>query len=280
MRRWHVLLAFSTAALGLLVWLLLGGDALEPGRTPENPIRPAPARNSDLGLQTEIVALQEALEAEGEARRALEAEVDWLREELERLRTGAAGEPGVEADAPPVAAAPVPPREDPNVFDEARLQAENLEADRIADLRERYDSNRLDELYLRDQAVREGWISSGRYRNEIQDLRLGLREDLGEQDYDYLLYAMGQDNRVVVSDVLHGSPAEAAGVLPGDILKRYDGTRIFNRGELRRATTEGKAGSNVAVDVVRGGESRRVYLPRGPLGVTLKAESLPPQASR
>ncbi len=280
MRRWHVLLAFSTAALGLLVWLLLGGDAPEPGRTNANPARPDPARDSNRALQTEIAALQEALEAEGEAREALEAEVDWLREEFERLRTAAAVEPGVEADTPRVAAAPVPPRKDANVFDEARLRAENLEADRIADLRERYDSNRLDELYLRDQAVREGWIRSGRYRNEVQELRLSLREDLGEQDYDYLLYAMGQDNRVVVSDVLHGSAAEAAGVLPGDIVQRYDGARIFNRGELRRATTEGRAGSNVAIDVARGGESRRVYLPRGPLGVTLKAESLPPQPLR
>ncbi len=280
MRRWHVLLAFSTAALCLLVWLLLGGDAPEPGPATAALARTTPARDSDRAVEAGIAALQEALEAEREARGALEAEVDWLREELERIRAAPAVEPGAEAEAPQVEAAAAPGRANAYDFDESRLREENLESDRIADLRERYDSNRLDELYLRDQAVREGWIRSGRYLNNLQDLRVGLRHDLGDEDYDYLLYAVGQDNRVVVSDVLQGSAAEAAGVLPGDIVLRYDGVRIFNRGELLRATTEGRARSNVAVDVVRGGESRRVYIPRGPLGITLKAESLPPQASR
>jgi S1-C subfamily serine protease len=89
---------------------------------------------------------------------------------------------------------------------------------------------------------------------------------------------MGKDNRLVVGDVLKSSAAERAGLEPGDIVQRYDGERIFNKKELRTATTQGKSGSTVAVDVERDGSLQRFYLPRGPLGITLETVSLPPSS--
>ena len=88
------------------------------------------------------------------------------------------------------------------------------------------------------------------------------------------------NNRVIVRGVLRASPAMEAGVLPGDVLVRYDGRRIFNRFELKLATTEGKAGSTVALDLVRAGEPLRIYTARGPLGVTMQVEVRPPEPPR
>jgi S1-C subfamily serine protease len=98
-----------------------------------------------------------------------------------------------------------------------------------------------------------------------------MRDEIGDDNYDLLLFATGMNNRVIVSNVLRASPAMEAGILPGDVLVRYDGRRIFNRFELKLATTEGKAGSTVALDLERAGELVRIYAPRGPLGVTMQA---------
>jgi hypothetical protein len=274
MRGWQALLALAAGVIGFASAALLRGDPTGPEpRTPSTNAPPTASNPSLDPLRLDLAALSGALEAEREAREALEQEVDWLREELARLEvkpTGT-GRPTDRASlTPSTAGAPT--------FDDDRLLAQNLERDRVEELRERYDANRLDELYLRDQAAREGWIRTPRYREELRDLRMGLREDLGEENYDYLLYAVGKDNRLVVGDVLKSSAAERAGLEPGDIVQRYDGQRIFDRNELRTATIQGKAGSTVAVDVERDGALQRFYLPRGPLGVTLKTVSLPPRS--
>jgi hypothetical protein len=55
----------------------------------------------------------------------------------------------------------------------------------------------------------------------------------------------------------------------------------LSAGELRDATVTGRAGELVAVEVQREGESapRRIFVPRGPIGVTLApASQKPPPA--
>jgi serine protease Do len=86
-----------------------------------------------------------------------------------------------------------------------------------------------------------------------------------------VLYSTGHPNRVAVQDIVTGSPAESAGLQPGDVIVRYDGRLVLNAGELRDATTEGRAGELVAIEVQREGESdaRRVFVPRGPIGISL-----------
>jgi S1-C subfamily serine protease len=79
--------------------------------------------------------------------------------------------------------------------------------------------------------------------------------------------------------VLASSPAAAAGIEPGDVILRYDDVPVFAPYELKEATSDGRAGSTVAVDVWRQGERERVYLPRGPLGVQLLPTRRPPSES-
>jgi hypothetical protein len=280
MRRWQGLIAIAVGA-GLLLGLAWGGfwRGAAPSATPSRSDAATPSDDVDA-LRAELAALGAAVAAEREQRTALAAEVAWLRDELEQMALlPPEVEPPLHApDAPAGAAADAP--ESIGVFEEARLIEAGISRDEVERLRDRFDRSRMDELYLNDQATREGWLHSVRQRAEIRDLRQGLRDEIGDDNYDLLLYATGMNNRVIVSDVLRASPAMEAGILPGDVLVRYDGRRIFNRFELKIATSEGKAGSTVALDLVRAGEPLRIYAPRGPLGVTMKAEVGPPEATR
>lgn len=139
----------------------------------------------------------------------------------------------------------------------------------------------LERLNLRDQAVREGWMGSDRYRETLNALGEdggSLREEIGDSAWDRYLYLTGEDNRVAISSVIPGSAAEAAGLQPGDLIESYAGGQPFRFSELRQATTEGEKGELVAVRIRRGGRLIDAWVPRGPLGVRLgmaRAEPLP-----
>ena len=131
----------------------------------------------------------------------------------------------------------------------------------------------LDRLTLRDLAVREGWMGSDRYREELNQLSAddrSLREEIGDTAWDRYLYGTGEENRVAVSAVIPGSAAEVAGLQAGDHVLSYGEGRVFGFSELRDATTEGESGEMVAVRVQRGGGILDIWVPRGPLGIRME----------
>ena len=65
--------------------------------------------------------------------------------------------------------------------------------------------------------------------------------------------------QVVVSRVSAGSPAEAAGILPGDLVLRADGHQIENQNDLRRATNL-NGGSHMEWLIVRNGREVAVQV--------------------
>jgi len=84
-----------------------------------------------------------------------------------------------------------------------------------------------------------------------------------------MLYAGSEPNRVGVADVMHASPAHAAGLQAVDIILRYADERIFATSDLVRATTELEPGGTVSVLVLRGSEEHQFSVPTGPLGVAI-----------
>jgi hypothetical protein len=148
----------------------------------------------------------------------------------------------------------------------------------------RLDEIELKRLHLRDRATREGWSDTPRYAQESRALSgeiLGLRAEFDDALYDWMLYSTGHPNRVAVQGIVSGSAAESAGLQPGDVIVRYDERLVMSAGELRDATTEGRAGELVAIEVQREGETeaRRVFVPRGPIGISLApATQEPPPA--
>ena len=68
------------------------------------------------------------------------------------------------------------------------------------------------------------------------------------------LFGIEETEGALVSDVIEQSPADAAGLRPGDVILAVDGERVDEPGELMLAIAESEIGSTVALDVVRVGE--------------------------
>lgn len=246
-------------------------------------------------LRSEVAALRAKLELERQARLELADEVADLRPAGRAAPVGRdladASEPRpAPPESPPaVEATPgstldedekrVAAESGPVAFDDERLLSVGAHPSDVERLRESWEAVELEKLYLSDVATREGWRRSDRYRREYRALERSLREELGEEDFDRLLYATGRPNRMVVRNVLDRSPAFDAGLQPGDVIVRYDGRRIFSHGELKRGTVGGEAGEFVTVEVQRSGDLVTLDVVRGPLGVMLQAENRPPEGS-
>jgi hypothetical protein len=95
-----------------------------------------------------------------------------------------------------------------------------------------------------------------------------LRDELGDASYERYLVANGRPISVSVSSVIGSSPAQAAGVRPGDEITSYNGERVFSMTDINLASMDGTAGENVILDIVREGVPMQVVIPRGPLGIS------------
>ena len=158
---------------------------------------------------------------------------------------------------------------DPEKISEARFLAVGFDPDQTAQLKKRVSEIEMERLYLRHRARREGWLRTPEYYEAVKELRQGMNEELGDDAYDRFLFASERPNRLLVKSVMESSPAEQTGLQPGDIIFRYDGSRIFSSRDFRDATTRGEMGETVPMEIRRGGEILEVQLPRGPLGVRL-----------
>lgn len=239
---------------------------------------PAPPElEGDLAAaRLEVATLREALAEERAERQALELEVERLREEIDQL---AWSDPAAGADEPEAGAGGPDgggSGQERPWFDAEGLLGHGVQPAEVERLREAFDDSELALLELENQAQREGWYGEPRFRQELRDLRLALRADLGDDRFDRLLYATGRHNRVVVSDLLQGSAAARAGLQPGDEILSYDDQRIFRAMELKQATIEGTPGERVALEVLREGSRVRVWLPRGPIGIQMRQSRRPP----
>ncbi len=173
------------------------------------------------------------------------------------------------------------PRAAMGAFDADALVAAGFRREDVARFRSRVDEIELKRLYLRDQATREGWLETPRYLQESRalfDELVGLRQEFDEPLYDWVLYSTGHPNRVAVREVIAGSAGDAAGLLRGDVIVRYDDQLVLSPTELRDATTQGRPGELVELEVQRAGESGplRIFVPRGPIGITLAPTAVQP----
>jgi len=94
-----------------------------------------------------------------------------------------------------------------------------------------------------------------------------LRNKFGDDFYERYLDAKGLPTSVSISAVIPGSPGQSAGLQPGDQIRSYAGSRVFNMAELSNLTVDGKEGEVVLLDVTRNGELVQLTIPRGPIGV-------------
>lgn len=159
------------------------------------------------------------------------------------------------------------------------LVAAGLDSYTAEQIARRVSESELRRLELRDRAIREGYIGSAQYREEMFALReeqVRVRDEIDGSTYDRYLYYSGQSNRVAVSSVMLGSAAENSGVHAGDVLLRYEDSSLYKPGDIRGLTSQGEKDEAVNLTLLRDGEQMTVSVPRGPLGVRLSAIRINP----
>jgi len=274
--RWVVIAAAGLLLLGAALALVA-----RPTASPPAPAAAAAPEGEPPVRRAELEEVLAALEFERQARRALAEEVAELRRALEAERSAAPGGGAGSEDAPAAgaqAARGAEASEDTSAggpaFDAEALVAAGVSALDADRLRESWEAHELAKLELTNRALREGWRRPRIYGERLA-LDAALRAELADQ-YDAYLYATGQENRLVVEEVLEGSAAGAAGFEEDDMILSYDGERVYAPAELRRTTASCRPGAYVSVAVIRSGQRDTLRAPCGPLGVLLDHARRPP----
>jgi len=164
---------------------------------------------------------------------------------------------------------------------EGRLAASGFTPEQFEALRRREEGAQMRQIELNDRARREGWVNSPRYYEEFNKLTSGtesIRRELGDDAYDRYLFVSGRPNRIAVGTVIATSPAEQAGFQTADVIRSYDGDRVFSSAQLVNLRSAGDSGMPVVVEIIRDGEMMQITIPRGPMGIQTQGDLVNPYA--
>ncbi len=235
------------------------------------PIKPAEPNNASFDgtapVEERLRALEQAVIEERQARQLLEEEILFLTQAIERLDEGDTAAEDRQLSA----------REEMReVFRSGRfgLNSTQGQTDRLVEagfpvsqaewIVQREAELQMEMLQARYEAMRGQ--ESPRFFGSAPDNE--LRAELGEADYERYLAANGRSTSVGIGRVIPNSPAQVAGLQPGDQIVRYDGERVFSMMDVASRIMQGQTEGNVIVDIVRDGAPMQLVLPRGPLGVS------------
>jgi len=241
------------------------------------PAGTAPAFDADAPFGARIDALERAVAGERDARLVLEEQLRVLFAELERFDSPEMDELlrnlAESSRAQQQAREQQETRRDPaaRMRNLQEMRTEQLVAGGFTEQRARQileieDEVRMAALQAEYEAQRDGEALNP--WELLQGSQNGLRERLGDAEYEKYLLAQGGRASITVGDVINSSPASRAGLRPGDQILSYDGQRVFSMDELRSKVFSGDPGEDVIVDIERNGQRMQLVLPRGPMGIT------------
>lgn len=249
--------------------------ANEPHPAVVEAVDPVDYFDQSAAIEDRILALEQAVAEERNARQLLEDELQALYAEIDAL--GGQPESGDESDDEAVAAE----QEVRNRFERARslrssaegrveaLVAAGLAQDRAEWIVKRESELQLEAMQARFDARRTG-EPPDRFDPAVNPSS-ALRAEIGDLEYEQYLEAYNRPTAVAVGSVLESSPGHVAGLQAGDQILSYDGQRVFNTFELNQQTMQGDPGESVVVDIMRDGAPMQVVLPRGPIGITAQS---------
>lgn len=110
-------------------------------------------------------------------------------------------------------------------------------------------------LGVENQLLQHGSVTRGRLGVTIQDVNHALADSFG----------LKKPAGALVSAVENDSPAAKAGVMPGDVIIRYNDKDITSSSELPVLVAGTAPGTTARLDVVRKGETRRIAVTVGEL---------------
>lgn len=232
----------------------------------------APEFDRTRPLEARVRALERAVSDERNARQLLQDELLYVTSELEEMNS-----PNAAAEVAAMTEAASARSDTGGDSGRARTSADRaaqLEKGGFTRSEAEWIASRESELQMaalqaRFEAGQSGNMTSFyRSRGAVDD---ALRKELGDADYERYRAANGRSTSVTVSSVIDASPAQRAGLQPGDRILSYGGERVFSLADLTRQTLQtlqGEPGQQVAVDITRDGTPMQVVIPRGPLGIS------------
>lgn len=229
----------------------------------------------DTSVSTEqrLLALEQALSEEREARQMLETELFSLIDEVTALSTAepAPDPDGAQDNETVVADRETRIREFRQQRNDPEARAEFLVERGFAEDRAAYIAGRESEL--RFEAMQAQWEArrSGEnvdWRSSAINPDLALRAELGQSEYEQYLEATNRPTAVAVNGVMQSSPAEGAGLRMGDRITHYNGERVYNMMDIQRLVGGFQGASNIVIEIERDGIPMQVSLPPGPLGIS------------
>lgn len=242
---------------------------LAPEGPQVSPGQPDVAGNAPL--EERIAALERAVREERDARQVLQDELTYLYDALEagpqpaQVATQRTADDATGTAADAAARRARFERRNSPLGRAEQLVAGGFPEDQAAWIARRESELQMAAMQARYDARLSG--NTGALREVLSAQADSLRTELGDQDYERYLEAIGGRTSATISNVLETSPAQRVGLQPGDQIVRYGGERIFNVLDLNRATLSGRPGETVLVDVRRDGTTFQVTMPRGPLGI-------------
>ena len=287
------------AGVGVIIGLLLQKPAEDPAKsktlsasssqtipapTDPQPQQIAVAQNNEINDQLfELSTIREQVQKETQARKQLESQLKAVSARLASLEKKQSSQTADAQQADDTTIIRTTNNRQginrPGWINTQALLDAGLDEYQANKIRDVYENVEMERLYLRDKAIREGWVGDERYRQEREqlDARLdSLRDELSDKEYDAYLFATGRPNRVIIESTLSTSPARDAGIKTGDNVIRYNNIRVYTWADLRDATTQCTTESMVEVELERNGQRQRVFVPCGPLGVRLDNTSVKP----
>jgi serine protease Do len=106
---------------------------------------------------------------------------------------------------------------------------------------------------VKDQLVQHGKVTRGRLGVTIQEVNHALASSFG----------LPKAGGALVSSVEDGSPAEKAGIKPGDVVLKVDGAEIGSSLDLSSRVSAMKPGSKARLGVWRDGSPREISVSVG-----------------
>ncbi len=273
--RWTAGCVLAAAALTGL-WLLFRPGPLRTPVTDTLPQQPNPAPFAETPtpatgpVEVDRLRTRERLppdRAVSDASRAGrgELETETLGRDQAKTGTRSSGVPSTETAA-------AARKRDPNAFNDRALKELGMDSSEIDRIFEAW----ANPIPGQPSESLSDTLRAQRFRQLSATEQDEVRARLGEQGYDALLYAIGQENRLMVTQVPEGTPGALAGVQPGDELLFVNGQRIFSRIELNWLEAGlGDAGS-IPITVLRGGELFQLWVENGRMRVGLERIYQPP----